>query len=127
MADKWIQLMSEDGVDNLYPTSHMDLLWENASPTATFSAQTVSLDLSGYHYVYVIVRATTGEAHFGSHIVPVGTSQELLCVATTYLRKRNATISTNGVTFDGGYNQSSINSWEASTASAIPYRIYGIK
>jgi len=52
MADKWIQLMSEDGTDNLFPTSKMDLLWENASPTSAFSAQTLNnINTSGYKWI----------------------------------------------------------------------------
>lgn len=115
------------GVDTVKLGIDMDLLWTNPDPTSSFVAQTISLNLSGYDYVYVIVRATTGESHFGSYIVPVGASQELLCVATTYLRKRNATVSTSGITFDGGYNQASISTWDSNTSSAIPYQIYGIR
>ena len=31
----------------------MDLLWENASPTSKFAAQTISVDLSKYSHVYI--------------------------------------------------------------------------
>lgn len=105
----------------------MDLLWTNSSPTTAFASQTVSLDLNNYEYVYIVARATTGEAYYSSFIVKVGAAEQLLCVATTYLRKRNASVTTSGVTFDGGYNQASVNSWDGNTSSAIPYQIYGIK
>ena len=51
MADKYIQLQSADGVDNLYPLTGWDLLWENSAPTSSFSAQTISnLDFTPYAF-----------------------------------------------------------------------------
>lgn len=128
-----IKQIQDSNGNNIYPIAFaqggmkMDLLWTNPSPTSAFASQTVSLDLSDYDYVYIVVRVTTGEAHYGSFFIKTGSTEELLCVATTYLRKRNATVSQSGITFDGGYNQASVSSWEANTSSAIPLRIYGIK
>lgn len=126
------QIKDGDG-NNIYPIGYaqggmkMDLLWTNPSPTTAFATQTVSLDLTDYNYVYIIAKATTGEAYYSSFIVKVGGAEQLICVATTYLRKRNASVTASGVTFDGGYNQSSVSTWEGNTSSAIPYQIYGIR
>lgn len=126
------QIKDGDG-NNIYPIGYaqggmkMDLLWTNSAPTRAFASQTISLDLTDYNYVYIIVKATTGEAYYSSFIVEVGGAEQLICVATTYLRKRNASVTASGVTFDGGYNQSSVSAWEGNTSSAIPYQIYGIK
>ena len=39
--------------NGIIPTDGMVLLWTNGSPTSSFSAQTVSLDLSKYTHVCI--------------------------------------------------------------------------
>ena len=132
MADKWIQLMSEDGENNLYPTSHMDLLWENASPTSDFAAQTVALDLSGYTKVVVIVNyhkdsysSQSEHGGCGYGFALVGGEQSNVTVYASYgsggvfSRSFKATIS--GVEFTQTRYAS------VGNVGAIPLRIYGIK
>ena len=125
MADKWIQLMSEDGTDNLFPTSKMDLLWTNASPTSNFAAQTVALDLSKYSKVIINYRwATSATEQYLGRINIVGrTTIDDCCNPnnTSVQGVRTYTSSITGIYFYGAYTSSSSNN------IMIPLEIYGIK
>lgn len=124
MADKWIQLMSEDGTDNLFPTSRMELLWTNSAPTSAFAQQTVSLDLSEYMYIVIEMDQDTnlsrGRYYFGT--VGFVISMSLVPTSITNAYTRTATISASGINFTVGYVGSSSNN-----NAMIPYHIYGIK
>lgn len=130
MADKWIQLMSEDGADNLFPTSKLGLLWENASPTSGFSAQTVSLNLVGYSYVLVVFKRTTGSDYYSTSICSVG--EHSIGVAgpidtgSSSTMTRYFSVSTSGVSFLTGVSALPSSGTQQSTY-CIPLKIYGIK
>ena len=129
MADKWIQLMSEDGADNLFPTSKMDLLWTNASPTSSFAEQTVQLDLSNYSTIVIMYAPYDSLQYYSSMICFKGT----IYLVTTDMGSggaasvaRKATISNTGIAFETarlGYNGTATNN----NTYIIPYKIYGIK
>ena len=125
MADKWIQLMSEDGTDNLFPTSKMDLLWANASPSSNFAAQTVSLDLSRYAKVIVNYRwATSDTSQYLGRTNIIGRSTIDDCCNPTNTATqgvRTYTSSTTGISFLDAYTGSKSNN------IMIPLEIYGIK
>ena len=99
-------------------------LWENASPTSAFAAQTISLDLSGYDAISIYYKnKTNGSAPQSTGVVPIGDSVILYYMTSDALsQRRTATISDSGVTFTTGYSGSS-----ESTACAIPVIIYGYK
>lgn len=59
--------------------AEMALLWENASPTSNFSAQTIALDLSEYDYVFAQVRGSTTNNTVGIGLIRVGTSYAVFC------------------------------------------------
>lgn len=126
MANKWIQLQSADGADNLFPVWNMDLLWTNSSPISSFSAQTIQMDLSEYKFLYVIFTYGYNETAFnnqrGSAIAPKG---ELMGVTILYTNKsytvyRNFTFNDSGVTFGSAVGDNG-------QVNAIPYKIFGIK
>ena len=120
MADKWIQLMSEDGTDNLFPTSKMDLLWINASPNSSFASQNIPLVLSTYSLVYIIYQPepSTRPGKFFSTFVIVGETASLITdwTSSSELFKRDYIVSATGIDVTG-----------TNGLECIPYKIYGIK
>ena len=128
MADKWIQLMSEDGTDNLFPTSKMDLLWTNASPNSSFDSQTVALDLSGYKFVGIVIKFYIDKNGYSFTIIPVPvTNYSAISVTSdtdTDVRYRMVTTTSNGVSFGVGRNTGDTTT---NNGRAIPQKIYGIK
>lgn len=127
MADKWIQLQSSDGGDNLFPTSHMDLLWTNANPTGSFAAQTVSLDLSSYRFVYIetIYNAADANNRYINYNLCIKNTKVTLIGDQGEggaIGRRSANISDTGITFTTGYINGSSNA-----DACVPKNIYGIK
>lgn len=96
--------------------STIELLWTNSSPSATFPAKKVSLDLSGYDLVMVLGWSYQASAVCSSIIVPVGVKGVITLVGagTAY---RNFSTSSTGVTFEAASVEN----------TATPYKIYGIK
>lgn len=128
MADKWIQLQSADGTDNLFPTTNMDLLWTNSAPTSAFSAQTVAISLTGYKTAMIVSKVTKGGEFYITSYIAVGSTNTIV-FPMDYIYYRDATVATAGVTFGGGKRT---NTYGASTPTSdnndiIPYKIYGIK
>lgn len=123
MADKWIQLMSEDGTDNLFPTSKMDLLWTNASPSSNFAAQTVSLDLNTYKYVRIRYEVTSAwQVLFDFFVDNVKYVAHFVTENNSNSRVRDIVVSSTGITFGNGIANGSTNN-----AEMKPIKIYGIK
>lgn len=112
------------------------LLWENASPTSAFAAQTVSLDLSSYDAVEIVCRYSTTDDARIRYICDVGNSASMYWFYRTatngyYMGVRsrtNVSASTTGATFDTcmgkPVNSSTSN---ANDGYIIPIEIYGIK
>lgn len=103
-----------------------DLLWTNSSYTSAFAAQTVSLDLSAYDAVLIVFLANTTDLDRQSSMIVLKNGyQHILCTmyaGGTALRTRYVTATDSGVTFAGGYNNTS-----AGNGNNVPYKIYGIK
>lgn len=101
----------------------MSLIWTNPNPTATFAAQTVAVDLSGYDAVLIaflgsgdVSRQMTQLCFFGGNVL-VGSIE-----ASSGVRTRKATVSSSDIVFGGGYNDGS-----SANGVCIPLYIYGIK
>ena len=105
----------------------LDLLWTNASPTASFTAKTVSVDLSGYQLALIVFAPFIADNRYGmaTLLCPVdGDKYSMTFTAYTSNRngKRDATVATSGVTFSAcTYNDATNNAY------GIPQYIYGIK
>lgn len=104
----------------------ISLLWTNPNPTATFAAQTVTVDLSGYTAVLIktLNDRTSNTPQYHTELVFVGDSS--VCYSsnantTAYQYKRQADVTTSGVTFGGGFRNTS-----AGSGYAIPQNIYGV-
>ena len=106
----------------------MTLLWENASPTSEFPAQTIPVNLTDYEHVGIeftasawsesgeqpirIVRKSAALKYMGEHLN--GESGNVSREITT--------MTDTGISFGTGYhNTYSDNTW------MIPTRIYGVK
>lgn len=120
-------------------------LWENASPTSAFAAQTISLDLSGYDFVDIVYYGRTGPNDalsangYYTARCPVGEFGSLQ-VATLiggtasyhWISCRAFEVTTSGIEFGYGryiyfsYTTAGDNGGYSETTN-IPYRIYGIK
>ena len=123
MADKWVQLQSEDGLDNLFPTSRLELLWTNSAPTTAISTTlSIPLSLAVYTFVYMYFRVYTDNNNSGytTKLVRVG-DENVQIYSTddnaTQHYSRWFTVSTTGINFIKS-SSSKIN---------IPVKIYGIK
>lgn len=114
-------------------------LWENASPTSTFAAQTIALDLSVYDaveiyyygqldhlgYGYRSARFSMGIQGAITHAEPIGNLAYILSAT------RRVKATTTGVVFGTGYSTyvgaSSTTPTNPDNADCVPYQIYGIK
>lgn len=104
----------------------LQLLWENSDPTATFAAQTITIDLSTYGAVFIktLNDRTSQTPQYHTELVFVGDSS--VCYSsnastTSYTYKRQADASTSGITFGNGYRNTT-----AGSGYAIPVKVYGI-
>lgn len=108
------------------PSEYKKLLWTNTSPTGTFGAQTISLDLSNYDAVCVefkaypdlwILLTVTADINF-SGMCDMGRND------TFYTQNRAFAVTSSGITFEDcklGTSASVYNNHN------VPYKIYGIK
>lgn len=113
-------------------------VWENASPSSEFPAQTVELDLTGYDFIFVQSITSIAEKETGNYmpvvLIPVITGASAAissfgCDGSDFWGHcRYATIQTNGVAFATGHqiklNSTTYPGW---ASRAIPVVIYGVK
>lgn len=108
-------------------TSSMELLWENASPTSEFAAQSVYLSLSKYDAVAIQFYYATTLSWCVECRCNVGkTGLANVSMKSNYYRQFN--VETTRVRFESGLEYTT---YGGDTTSAnnilIPYKIYGIK
>lgn len=105
----------------------MKLIWTNPNPTATFAAQTVSIDLSGYDAVMVLARtftSTDANVALVSAFTLIGEYGylELTSPVSNNTGARRFNVTSSGIDFERcGYNGGAQNNY------LVPQRIYGIK
>ena len=106
-------------------TAPLTLLWTNSSPTSTFAAQTISLDLTNYDAILVKCRATTSAGQYFSQFCfkgeTVNASVSSKSYSGTNVYSRGVQCTNSGVTFTNGYSGST-----SGTGNAIPVQIYGL-
>lgn len=125
---RWWLDTSEEGELEMYGMK-MELLWENASRTSEFAAQTVNLDLSPYKFCEIVFIWGTSDAEFATLNVSteIGVVSQA-CFVWNGKIARKYTVSNSGIAFDSGlYAANSSNNLATSNGKCIPYRIYGIK
>lgn len=126
--DKWIQLQSSDGVNNLFPVSKMDLLWENETPTSSFAAQDIAVDLSKYTRIYITMKLvnTSSDTNYMDYIV-LKDQRRLLWSNATFIYIRHITCSDTKVNVEAGYKVTTYNgSLTQDNTVMIPYKVYGL-
>lgn len=117
-------------------------LWTNSSPSADFTARTISLDLSNYSAVVIYsASSTTAGAVTNALYTPLDfdnyptiysqlTHYAGISNSSVYftVRIRTLTISETGIVFDAGsQKQANNNTPSTSNSICIPLAIYGIK
>ena len=123
--------------DDVGAMSEWELLWTNASPSSSFTAQTVSLDLSNYDAVFVISNMmTTGENNIGvfvrkglateTNIVMYGA---IVAASVMAVQRRGVTATDTGVVFSDAKLKAATSTSAGSTENSrcIPLYIFGIK
>lgn len=112
----------------------MDLLWENAKPTSSFGAQTVSLDLSEYTHILTFFRVFAGSGEYSAETFGVHGLVGNWCMAVCNTEsgsnpsQRAFKITTTGISFSSAYYCNTVGgSLTSSSNILVPYRIYGIK
>ena len=105
----------------------MEKLWTNPEPAAAYAAQTEALDLSGFDAVLIRTLNDRGSntPQFHAELIFVGDSG--ICFSsnassTGYTYKRQADVTAAGVSFGGGFRNTS-----AGSGYAVPQTIYGIR
>lgn len=116
-------------------------LWENASPSSEFSAQTINLTLTGYTHIAVQTITSNAEKANGNYqpliLIPnlVGTSGAISSCGcdgsdAMWIHTRFTEITSTGVKFSDGHMvglSNAINKYFNRKDRAIPVIIYGIK
>ena len=108
------------------------LLWENASPTSNFPAQTINIDYSDYDFLFVVGDVVGSNNRFTATWIPAtsGGNAYLNYIGIDYYAmSRQITLIDEGVSFTSGYmvlltNGATYQEWDN---RAIPIAIYGIK
>ncbi len=110
------------------PSEYRKLLWTNPSPTSSFSAQTVALDLSSYDDVEIEMVGDTTNANTTQNFkLRVGIGG-LLDISANNIWWRYVTPSGTGVEFGAGYKTTTYGSGATLTnTQMVPLKIYGIK
>ena len=110
-------------------------LWENASPTSSFAAQTIALDLSGYDYILAFVGFATNNTSESNEILRIGVSGRFMTTSSIgsnqyymTMYTRVLSVSATGVTFEDAYkHRYDQNTCTTTNGNMIPTVIYGIK
>ena len=110
---------------------HYTLLWTNPNPTSSFSAQTISLDLSKYDQVEIVFKQTAGSTALLTTKSMVGMNGKMLAYGYSDARELDARayeVTTSGIKFNAGYWILVSDSTGTANANyCTPYKIYGIK
>lgn len=112
----------------------MELLWENASPTSEFAAQTLTFDDDGYtevevhalwsisYYGFGMAKFTKGET-INAKRLDVVNGADTFRIVTCKWEDGKIKVTFTTATYYGSYNGNA----SSSTTHCIPTQIYGIK
>lgn len=113
--------------EEYYPYCPIDgLLWENASPTSSFSAQTLNdIDMSALDHLEVICKVDSSTDVYSTNIVQIdNTTNEIYMAYNSYYYHRSVTANATAktITFGSGYRSSS-----SSGTYMIPIKVIGVR
>ena len=101
-------------------------LWSNSTPTANFTAKTLSLpNLNEYDVVIITMCSGTNAGIVGTYLFNVGSGTHMTYGAGAYMGRRNIKITTNSIVFESGSKYET--SWSDSDSYQKPFAIYGLK
>ena len=109
----------------------VDKLWENADASASFPAQKVSLELSGYNAIFVECTLQKNYLQRKCELVRIGAVVSMLVFNKDDMVPgsfRTITVASDGVTFGSGYYYM----WDQQKyveedVGAVPTVIYGVR
>lgn len=100
-------------------------LWENASPTSSFAAQTISIDLSDYDFVFITSVSSSGATKYSIYWGAVGGAILMNYVYyTSQIISLNRALAVNSDSIDVGNCTSNASN---NNSVLIPLKIYGVK
>lgn len=112
-----------DGLGNRFVSK--TLLWENASPTSEFPAQTVNVDFSSFtHYAIEFRIYATAPLFECGAIISIANSCRLAAHGSNVRMHRDFDPNTHAFT---DAKESYVDGLFANNNGCIPYKIYGIK
>lgn len=110
--------------------SGAELLWENASPSSEFSAQTVAVNNAGYDLILILAKENNNREHKVSVLVENYDSFRIMS-HDGYNEYRRGVIGTGSISFEAAYYVPTYGEGTAnhktSASYLIPTAIYGIK
>ena len=98
-------------------------VWENASPTSDFAAQTITLDLTGTDFCLIV--PYSGSGRNGLYLIPMNHTGALYGSSAAFLRRQFA-INEAGITVSTG-SISQSGSWDTDNSYMKPWLIYSVK
>lgn len=111
-----------------------ELVWETASPTSEFEAQTIKLDLSGCEAIRYLQKYSTVSPFIEDVWIPMGTRYVFSQFGGAQSGSpgyvsRVINPKSDGVYFESGYYKSmnSTSAGKTDNTKGIPYAVYGIK
>lgn len=116
--------------------ANWDLLWQNASPTSEFAAQTITFDYSAYDFLAIIVANRTGQPQQQTIIFEAisgkgyTTSKNTLITSSAYWQYRDGTLTATGLSITDAlecYYSTAFHKPVTANALLIPIAICGIK
>lgn len=125
---KWVSFIVGDKTLNFNGGSSKMLLWSNENPYATFDAQEVTLDLSGFSHVIIDFVMRVTEFNECSVMVPSDCFQVVYQIERYYSDYRKVTVSKSSVSFGpGGWYDISGKADHNDNGYMVPKRIYGVR
>lgn len=103
----------------------VDILWTNPSPSSSFAAQTISVDLTGYDLIFIEYKAISSST-FLSGIIDGDSHTILLLAIQNTSNNRNGT---RVATYDNTsvqFGNCTFNGTQTNTY-CVPLTIYGVK
>ena len=125
---KWVSFIVGDKTLNFNGGSSKMLLWSNENQYATFDAQEVTLDLSGFSHVIIDFVMRVTEFNECSVMVPSDCFQVVHQIETYYSDYRKVTVSKSSVSFGpGGWYDIPGKADHNDNGYMVPKRIYGVR
>lgn len=129
-SGKWISFTQAGGIISISggggtSKAPATLLWDNPNPTANFSPQTVSIDLTPYTILLVQSKLIASESTLGPMCVISKSSNQQRCIITGLdqgvFTRIITSVTDTGIAFGNGYSNST-----SGSEYCVPVKIYGI-